>query len=324
MQVRTLTRRTLGVTLKAAVFGLWAVPLLADAPAQSLRPELRPSAAQNTPSQTITGIIVDRVETLRPKLRPQSLRTAPAQAVVSEPVATATATLAPDAATNVDSLTPILRAPGQVSSIPTDAGSGLAKSLRPQHRPKGITRAAKVQNARLAAGSVCGSTALQGEVIGTVPGRLNGCGVRNAIRLKSVSGVRLSTAATVDCPTAKAIDTWVRRGVKPAVGSQGGGVTSLRVVASYACRTRNNQPGAKISEHGRGRAIDIAGVGLRDGSEISVLKDWGKGRKGRSLKKMWRAACGPFGTVLGPDADRFHRDHFHFDTARYRSGSYCR
>jgi len=30
------------------------------------------------------------------------------------------------------------------------------------------------------------------------------------------------------------------------------------------------------------------------------------------------------GTVLGPEANRFHRDHFHFDTAEYRSGPYCR
>jgi len=28
--------------------------------------------------------------------------------------------------------------------------------------------------------------------------------------------------------------------------------------------------------------------------------------------------------VLGPEAARYHQDHFHFDTARYRSGSYCR
>jgi hypothetical protein len=39
---------------------------------------------------------------------------------------------------------------------------------------------------------------------------------------------------------------------------------------------------------------------------------------------MHKAACGPFGTVLGPNSNRFHQDHFHFDTARYRSGSYCR
>ena len=31
----------------------------------------------------------------------------------------------------------------------------------------------------------------------------------------------------------------------------------------------------------------------------------------------------PAGTALGPNANRFHRDYLHFDTARYRRGSYC-
>ena len=104
----------------------------------------------------------------------------------------------------------------------------------------------------------------------------------------------------------------------------GGGLSGLRVAAHYACRTRNHQPGALISEHGKGKAIDIAALQLRDGSEISVLDDWGQGPKGRVLRQVHRQACGPFGTVLGPESDRFHRDHFHFDTARHRGGPYCR
>jgi hypothetical protein len=56
---------------------------------------------------------------------------------------------------------------------------------------------------------------------------------------------------------------------------------------------------------------------------MTVLTDW-NGRYASQLRAMSQAACGPFGTVLGPEADRFHRDHFHFDTADYRSGSYCR
>jgi len=56
---------------------------------------------------------------------------------------------------------------------------------------------------------------------------------------------------------------------------------------------------------------------------MTVLTDW-NGQYARQLRAMWEAACGPFGTVLGPEADRFHADHFHFDTADYRSGSYCR
>lgn len=201
---------------------------------------------------------------------------------------------------------------------------GLFRSLRPQARGAGVEGRAQQSRAELRRGAVCGDLALQGEVVGRVAGRVNGCGIEQAVRLKSVSGVRLSTPATVDCVTAKALKTWVERGMRPAVGNRGGGVDSMRVFASYACRTRNSQKGTRISEHGKGRAIDIGSFSLRNGTQISVLHDWGRGRDGRILREMHSKACGPFGTVLGPEADRFHRDHFHFDTARYRSGSYCR
>ena len=107
--------------------------------------------------------------------------------------------------------------------------------------------------------------------------------------------MQLSQAATINCETAKALKTWIQTGAQPAVGKRGGGVSGLRVVAHYACRTRNNQPGAKVSEHGRGRAIDIAAVQLADGSEIAVLTGWGTRKDGKALRKMHKAACGPFG-----------------------------
>ena len=106
--------------------------------------------------------------------------------------------------------------------------------------------------------------------------------------------------------------------------SKGGGVAQIKVAAHYSCRTRNNRPGAKISEHGKGKAIDISGFRLRDGTEITVLKDYDSWQFGPALRRMRREACGPFGTVLGPGSDRYHNDHFHFDTARHRGGAYCR
>lgn len=173
-------------------------------------------------------------------------------------------------------------------------------------------------------GGLCGDPALVGTVSGLVPGRIGGCGVERAVRLESVHGVRLSQPATLDCPTARTLGQWVDQSAKPEVARMGGGLSGLRVAAHYACRTRNHQPGARISEHGKGKAVDIAALQLRDGSEISVLDDWGQGPKGRVLRRVHRQACGPFGTVLGPESDRFHRDHFHFDTARHRGGPYCR
>jgi hypothetical protein len=197
-------------------------------------------------------------------------------------------------------------------------------SARPSERPEAILVMGRRRSEERARGSICGDLNIQGEVLASIPGRISGCGIENPVRVRAVSGVTLSTPATMDCTTATALRTWIENGARPAVGSEGGGIASLRVVAHYACRTRNNQAGARISEHGKGRAIDIAGIGLADGSEITVLTGWGTSADGAQLSAMHSAACGPFGTVLGPEANRFHRDHFHFDTARYRSGTYCR
>lgn len=177
--------------------------------------------------------------------------------------------------------------------------------------------------AEVGPGNVCGDAALFGETVGPVDGA-GACGIENAVRLTSVSGVTLSSPALIECSTALALKSWIDTGVRPTVGNTGGGVASLRVVADYSCRPRNNQSGARLSEHSFGRAIDIAGIGLANGDEMTVLTDWNASPYSAQLRAMWRAACGPFGTVLGPEADRFHRDHFHFDTASYRSGSYCR
>jgi hypothetical protein len=199
----------------------------------------------------------------------------------------------------------------------------VAQSMRPRSRPAAIVAAAEQRRLARLRGQICNDPAIQGTVVGRVPGA-GACGIERAVRVRSVAGVTLNPRPTLDCRTASALKTWVQRGVLPAVGSEGGGAASLRVVSHYACRSRNNQAGARLSEHSFGRAIDIAGIGLRDGSEMTLLTDWNSNTNGAQLRKMWRAACGPFGTVLGPESNRFHRDHFHFDTARYRSGSYCR
>ncbi len=179
------------------------------------------------------------------------------------------------------------------------------------------------QTRDLKQGMVCGDIALQGQRIGRVPGEIGGCGVNDAVRLRSVSGVTLSQRAVMDCTTAKALKTWVDQGLQPSF-ERLGRVARIKVAAHYVCRTRNHKAGAKISEHGKGRAIDISGVTLENGSQFSILQDYGKGRGGRALRQAHKAACGTFGTTLGPGSDGYHEDHLHFDTARYRGGAYCR
>lgn len=230
--------------------------------------------------------------------------------------------------------------------VQTAAGSGarataqeagaVRLSPRPETRPENLVRRTTVRAGGFRApvtphanrverqGRLCGSRRLRGEAAPAIPAKLPGCGLTGGVRVFSVDGVALSRPATMDCTTAKALETWVRKGLKPAVGRTGGGVAELKVAAHYVCRTRNHRRGAPISEHGKGKAIDISGIALENGAVLSVLTGWNDRAQGPILRRAHRAACGPFGTVLGPDADRHHRTHFHFDTARHRSGPYCR
>jgi len=41
------------------------------------------------------------------------------------------------------------------------------------------------------------------------------------------------------------------------------------------------------------------------------------------LRRLHRGACGTFGTVLGPDANEAHRNHFHFDLAARKRNAFC-
>ncbi len=196
-------------------------------------------------------------------------------------------------------------------------------SRHPTLRPAAFATQAEERRQAALRGQVCGNPQIQGKVIGRVNGR-GACGIAQAVQVRAVSGVTLSPPATIDCRTAGALNTWVRNTARPAMADIGGGMASMRVVSHYACRNRNSAASGRLSEHAFGRAIDIAAIRTQSGQDITLLRDWGKGAAGTALRKMWRGACGPFGTVLGPEANRFHRDHFHFDTARYRSGSYCR
>lgn len=172
-------------------------------------------------------------------------------------------------------------------------------------------------------GGLCGVPGLEGQREARISGRLPGCGISNPVTVTRVAGVNLTAPATLDCETARALNSWVERTAKPAIGKTGGGLVSMRVINHYSCRTVNSRPGGSVSEHGKGKAIDIAAFGLRDGSSISVLGDWrGGGVRERLLRQMHGRACGTFSTVLGPDADRYHQDHIHLDTRD--GGDYCR
>jgi hypothetical protein len=283
--------------------------MISDPVFASVDSSLRPVA------RTVVSDAVTSAPQIRPVARPMVLETALASQLVLQ------FRRENNPAYQADPME-ITTARGGAFAARSPQATGL--SLRPLTRPHAIVEKAMVQRRQRARGAVCNDPDIQGEIVGLVSGRISGCGVQDAVRVRSVSGIGLSQQAVMDCKTAQALKKWINRGMKPAVGDHGGGVQQIRVAAHYACRTRNNQSGARISEHGKGRAIDISGFRMRDGSEMTLLKNWDHRHTGAILRKMHQRACGIFGTVLGPESNRFHRDHFHFDTAGYRSGSFCR
>jgi hypothetical protein len=322
--------RPAGLALLACVLGAGA---LADAPSRSLVPLARGSVAAVAETAAATGLAstpARAATALAPRASLRPLARGGSVALSSRDARPATASAAAAAlALAADVPPPATTRPAAV----TASTAPVAQSPRPSGRPEDLSQSARATATRQTPGRVtqpgtpgtlCGIPGLSGDRLEPFTGRSAGCGIAEPVRLRVVDGIPLTTPATINCDTARALRTWVREGLVPAVGQTGGGVANLRVVASYACRTRNSQTGARLSEHARGNAIDIAGIGLANGEELSVLSGWGNGREGRILREAHSSACGTFGTVLGPNSDRFHRDHFHFDVASYRSGAYCR
>lgn len=171
--------------------------------------------------------------------------------------------------------------------------------------------------------ALCGDPRLTGARVATVTGQ-GQCGVARPVRISAVAGVRLTRPVTVGCETASALADWTEAVAQPAAQAHAGAaVKAMTPFAGYACRPTNGRPGARLSRHALGQAVDIGAFTLADGREVTVVEGW-RGRDAAFLRAAWRGACGRFGTVLGPEADRFHHNHLHFDTARYRGGPYCR
>lgn len=181
------------------------------------------------------------------------------------------------------------------------------------------------QPKRSAAALLCKDPRLVGEPVFDLEPGTGACGIHNPVSIREIAGVSLSRPARLNCTTARRVADWLTGVADPAARANlGSGIKKIWVMASYACRTRNNRPGGKLSEHARGRAIDIGGVWLGDGRQITVARHWGGGKTGAFLRESHARACGLFQTVLGPKADRHHRDHFHFDTSARGGDPYCR
>jgi len=149
------------------------------------------------------------------------------------------------------------------------------------------------------------------------------CGGRDLIRLNAVllpnrKRVEVRPTAVLRCAMAESIAAWLRDEASGYVTALGDALRSVDTYGSYECRGRNWVADAKVSEHGKGNAIDLRALVLADGRHITLTDE--------TFSKPFRenlrdSACHRFTTVLGPGADSHHNDHIHLDSLERNDGA---
>tara|TARA_B100000686_G_scaffold122551_1_gene129815 strand:+ start:2482 stop:3114 length:633 start_codon:yes stop_codon:yes gene_type:complete len=121
------------------------------------------------------------------------------------------------------------------------------------------------------------------------------------------------------CEMISALTKWERTVLQPsALKIFGSPVVKVHELSNFSCRRIARTEFR--SQHSHGNAIDISGFTLENGRYIDLEDDWGTGTDAdRFLHALQRGACGIFSTVLSPDYNWDHRNHFHFDVGAYLS-----
>lgn len=207
------------------------------------------------------------------------------------------------------------------------AGCGVVPGSKPAERVARQAGSVPVSTARPEMRQCNAELGQTGSRFAPLPDKFygSGCSTTNSVRLERVGGDHTEFTVTnlgaVACPLANSFAGWARYGVDRAAQQiLGSPLERIETMGSFACR--NVAGSGRRSAHARAEAIDVAAFVLADGRRISVQSGWNASRDEREfLRVIHRSACKRFGTVLGPDYNQAHEDHFHLE---YGSGNYCR
>lgn len=148
-----------------------------------------------------------------------------------------------------------------------------------------------------------------------------GCSATGSVKLIDI-GVPATNLGAMTCGLAANFAAWARYGVQPAarliLGSE---IQRIETFGTYNCRPIAGS--GRLSEHAHSNAVDVSAFVLSDGRRITVEQGWNGDRQTRQFLEIVRAsACKRFRTVLSPDYNAAHHDHFHFDMGG--KGGFCR
>lgn len=146
------------------------------------------------------------------------------------------------------------------------------------------------------------------------------CGIADPVSV-TAAPEPFARPVLMGCALAAQVARWQAESVVPEARRYlGQNITgAIQPLAGYACRQEIGSKRNYVSQHGYGRALDIGGWRLGDGSVVSVARDWhDSGPKGRFLHAVALEGCHYFSVVLTPDVNTAHRNHFHVDIGDYR------
>ncbi|MEW5424734.1 extensin family protein [Amorphus sp. 3PC139-8] len=165
-------------------------------------------------------------------------------------------------------------------------------------------------------------------VVFTSRGHVRGdddCGIDNAVSLSEIGTeppIRFASPPLLSCAFANTFVRFLAEDVQPLAEKHlDSPLIEIGPGTAYACRGRNNDPDAQLSEHAFGNAFDLPALRLADDHFLTVV---GIDRSTGEEKAFWaalhKAACKRFKTVLGPKANAAHFDHLHLDMAKRTNG----
>jgi hypothetical protein len=209
------------------------------------------------------------------------------------------------------------------SVMPGDSGRSGGRGSGAQ--APGVAPQTSARNAQCLSG--LGQT---GASFSVIPDRYtgDGCSTLGTVQLAALTSdsaqLQLGNIGPVTCEVSQAFAAWARFGADRAAQQiLGSPLRRIETFGSYSCR--NVAGSSRRSGHATASAIDIAGFVLADGRRITVKQGWngGTAAERQFLRTVQQSACRRFATVLGPEYNAAHEDHFHFEGVAGGRG-FCR
>jgi len=149
-----------------------------------------------------------------------------------------------------------------------------------------------------------------------------GCSSIDSVKLLDI-GTPVTNLGPMTCPLARNFAAWVEYAVRPAARLYfRTEVVKVETYGTYSCRNIYGGRSGRLSQHATSNAVDVAGFVLADGRRIMLDGGWhGDKSSQQFLRALHKSACRRFGTVLSPDYNAAHYNHFHLDMS---GNGYCR